>query len=1022
VSNIEIIKLKNVNTPSAAATGSAESATIVFKALAAGQTLTIAGITFTAGTSGATAAQVAAAFANPATAEAETTDTDIATANELLVVGGKLTGATIDAAASVTVAGTAIDLVMSTAGYNPVAGTAVVDSAVFGSTATTFANVTDLVATGTAVTGRSQVVTMAIATEASAAMAINVNGVSVAVPNGANLKADATSLADSINSYLGYTAAVVTPTSANATATGNAHTVTVTTPTNVNFGVAAGTDLVVVNTLGTAFAAAAAPTITITQGVAPTAAGSGEDTVAAGNFVGATSFVNTASTGNVKYTGLASTQSLTIEGNNAVTNGATDATWSTATTPTINVINGTKAGNLTVTASAASNITLTSSGAPLTTTGLPGANTVGTVNLGGLSTSTLTIKADSNIALSTDATFTTAAKDIIVSGAATTVNLGAGTTGTTAITAANLATIDASGMTAGGVAVALTTGTKAFVGGQGNDTVATAAFTNTGVTVNAGAGTGDTLIISSAGELDSTTEAAVYTNFETIRAAAGSFDASLMPTATSIQMTGAGTLSNMTATQAANVQIRTSGAYVTSLKDSTGSADVLSIKLGTGTTTDPATSISTGLTANGFETINLGTNAGSTSTVGANKISTIAAFTADKATAINLTGNSFILSNIATTKAVTIDGSALTGDGQATPVGFTVAGDAVVGSTVIGSAHVDTFTLGAVGSTYNAGAGDDAISGSLGQYRTSTTYNTVDAGAGIDTATISGGAALTMVDDDFKGLINVEKITVATTTTNNQSITTGGWFDANFKAAGATITTTSTDGNITIAAGSFTGNLTLVVTTADTAGANAGIVTITTGTGNDKVTVSDTGSAAGTIATGAGNDTIVGGGVVETITGGTGADTITGGAGADVFVFAAGASGLPTDTNFDTITDYATNSDIISLGAYTIVTYTSTTAGTATIGAAGIATFQTADVTLAQRIIATENAINAGGTATAGQTAAFQFLNDAYVFVSDGVDGVGANDRFIKLVGIDTTAAATDTITAATAGETFVLA
>jgi hypothetical protein len=115
------------------------------------------------------------------------------------------------------------------------------------------------------------------------------------------------------------------------------------------------------------------------------------------------------------------------------------------------------------------------------------------------------------------------------------------------------------------------------------------------------------LIIASATDLDTVSEAAVYKNFETVRAASGSFDASLVPTATSIQMTGAGTLSNLTATQAANVQIRTSGAYTTSLRDSTGTSDVLSIRLGTGSSSDAATSISTGLTANGFETINLQT-------------------------------------------------------------------------------------------------------------------------------------------------------------------------------------------------------------------------------------------------------------------------------------------------------------------------------------------------------------------------------------------------------------------------------
>ena len=71
--------------------------------------------------------------------------------------------------------------------------------------------------------------------------------------------------------------------------------------------------------------------------------------------------------------------------------------------------------------------------------------------------------------------------------------------------------------------------------------------------------------------------------------------------------------------------------------------------------------------------------------------------------------------------------------------------------------------------------------------------------------------------------------------------------DANFKAAGVTLTTTSTDGNITIAAGSFTGNMTIVATTADTAGADAGIVTITTGSGND------------TVLGGLGHDTLSGG-------------------------------------------------------------------------------------------------------------------------------------------------------------------
>ena len=337
----------------------------------------------------------------------------------------------------------------------------------------------------------------------------------------------------------------------------------------------------------------------------------------------------------------------------------------------------------------------------------------------------------------------------------------------------------------------------------------------------------------------------------------------------------------------------------------------------------------------------------------------------------------------------------------------------VAGSTVTGSAFQDQITLGTAGSTYNLGAGNDTITGTLARYRTATTYNTIDAGAGTtDTATISDATALTIVDDDFKGLTNLERIVITSTTTNNQSITTGGWFDANFKASGATITTTSSDGNITIASGSFTGNLTLVVTTADTADANAGIVTIQTGSGNDNVTVSDTGSAAGTIATGAGDDTIVAGGVVETITGGAGADSITGGGGQDVYVYAAGDS---NSTSMDSITGYLTTHQIdhstltVSQNS-SAVTSASGVAGLAGSGAA--ATFNAADTSIAGRIVAIEAAL-ASATHTAGEAAHWQQGTDVYVFITDGVAGVGANDTIIRLVGIDSTNGAFDVLTIA---------
>ena len=63
------------------------------------------------------------------------------------------------------------------------------------------------------------------------------------------------------------------------------------------------------------------------------------------------------------------------------------------------------------------------------------------------------------------------------------------------------------------------------------------------------------------------------------------------------------------------------------------------------------------------------------------------------------------------------------------------------------------------------------------------------------------------------------------------------------------------------------------------------------------------------------------------------------------------------------------------------------------------------------RIVAVEAAIQTGGAATAGQAAAFQYGSDAYVFISEGTDGVGTGDQLIKLTGVDLTNTAFDTLT-----------
>ena len=179
-----------------------------------------------------------------------------------------------------------------------------------------------------------------------------------------------------------------------------------------------------------------------------------------------------------------------------------------------------------------------------------------------------------------------------------------------------------------------------------------------------------------------------------------------------------------------------------------------------------------------------------------------------------------------------------------------------------------------------------------------------------------------------------------------------------------------------------------------------------------------TAKSALTVTAGAGADTIVAGAGADVITGGAGADTMTGGTGADTFVFAAGDSGQTVATA-DVINGFESASDIIDHTAALTITagVVGAGAGVASISAAGVAAFNVADNTTALRIIAAEAGIAANGVAAAGQAVLFQGVGadaaNAYVFISDGVDGVGANDILIQLVGVDTTLAAFDTLTLA---------
>lgn len=968
VTNIETVNIRNM-AATGATTGSDEKATVTFNALVEGQTVDMAGLVFRAGPAGATAAQVAAAFAGGV---ADSTD------------AGNAIGATIAG----TISG-------YTAAVGPTSNSVVLTS----SSAKT--NVSNLAITGSAQAVTPQVSSLTVSTGAlnnvDNTFSFKVNGLSMTTATAGALNATgvatlAASIANVINSALGREVAKtdgtnivsivsdspVTISDITAGGTGPTNTLTpalaptkqtitwATIPgattawtfylngtqystatlaadgvdsgrnalvTRINevagftVATASSTDAVVLDfqgkgfvlskivdgnstptlsstTLSRGYVAGSPATATIVDGVADVTATTYATTFDARKFVGATSFNSDLSTSAVIVTDVAKDQTVGLKGNGVVATAGLDATYgSTVVSPTVNLTGGTNGGAVALTANAATTVTLNSSGAPLTSTGLTGTNTVASLNIGGTSSSTLNIVASSNLSTGTGSV-TLAAKTLNVSGAATSVVLDSDT----ALTANSLTTINASGLSAGGVTLGLVAGITSFKGGAGADVITTNAMTTiVPGAIDGGEGTADILVVSNAGHVDTPTEAAVFTGFEILRnSGTTDIDVALLPTITSVQLNGADAGAvNLTAAQATNIGIRaTNASNAIALATATGTADVLGVTLASSTA---ATAVDfTGATITGFETLNVVSSSGSQA--GGTGTGNDLAFTAaGNLTAINVSGAyDLTIAAANVTKAVTVTST------QSGTAALYVSGNFAVGSSVTGSGGADAFILGNVGTTYNSGAGNDSMSATQAQINTGAVYSPLNAGDGTDTLNFTVGGAITITDNVLSKVTGFEKFVIATTTTNNQSIVTGGFFDSAFKATGIDLTTTSTDGTVTVDMTSFSGNVTLTATTAAaTANTALGVIDIQTGAGADVISVT-AGSNGGTglVSTFDGNDTIT--------TAGTEAFTLTGGKGNDTYNL--GSSGVNTivfaDTlalyGFDTITSFLKTADIIN--------------------------------------------------------------------------------------------------------------
>jgi hypothetical protein len=537
--------------------------------------------------------------------------------------------------------------------------------------------------------------------------------------------------------------------------------------------------------------------------------------------------------------------------------------------------------------------------------------------------------------------------------------------------------------------------------------------------VNGGEGT-DTLVVAAAADLNTAVEGARFTNFDTVRLV-GSQDMDMISGITALELGTASSKSftDLTAVQAAAIQVRGNQTSSTiALKTATGTSDVLSLSMGTGTTTAAATNVVTGITVTGFETLNLAENGGPTATAGANRTATVAALTGATLNTITLTGRAVDITDLATTVAVTIDGSALTGDGSTSGVqGLTVAGSAVAGSVITGSAVNDSMTIGAEGSTYSSGAGDDAFSTTMALIAADgATDLVINAGAGTDTMTMSNTTGLSMTDINFTNINGMEKMTLANTGAASTSITTGAAFNAAF-ADGATITSgiIAAAQDMTVAAGLSTVDTTITVASTAQTGAATETNSFVTGSGADTVTYTDTafvgvaGAAAGTITvdTRAGDDTIsITVGIIVSattaiisITGGAGQDSITKvGVNADdaqgvaTFVMAAGDSAT---TAYDSITGYdmataSTFADALEFEGTSAVSTFSATVDSGTIKShaitTGITTFDDAAVFATAIVI---NAANLSDVRT--YLATNLAANDVVAFTYDS-DNSGAVD------------------------------
>jgi len=328
------------------------------------------------------------------------------------------------------------------------------------------------------------------------------------------------------------------------------------------------------------------------------------------------------------------------------------------------------------------------------------------------------------------------------------------------------------------------------------------------------------------------------------------------------------------------------------------------------------------------------------------------------------------------TPALTITGhsSAMTLTGQAGEDVITggAAGDTIAGNggadVLSGAAGNDTITGGGGADTISGGAGDDSLTGGDG-------IDNLTGGAGTDTFAFELGSAGT------DGVATVE-ITGTDAKADSSMVLT---------IQGTSVTIADVEASATENA------VTDLVVAAINAASITGVTASEAATDKVAITYDADSNLTITAVSVVDSDADLGTTVLQT--------TDTGGT-----AYVKSSVSDSQSTAYDVVVDFTsgTTSDIIDAtvsggSAVTIAGPGANVTGTATMAgftnATGIASLATVTdtSTLAKAVTAVEAAVNAGGTAAAGQAALFTWQSNSYLFISDGTDGVAATDVLVQL-------------------------